>query len=89
VPAGNLVNASKAPLPLCPEEPATDLGTVLGPDGRMRPHGLLSSLNMLIETAGGFEYTSAERMKWMHEAGFLTARVEPLGDLHTAVRIPP
>src|SRR5262249_17538284 len=24
VPAGNLVNASKAPLPLCPEAPATD-----------------------------------------------------------------
>ena len=54
-------------------------------DGRMQPHGLLSSLNMLIETAGGFEYTSAECMKWMHEAGFLTTRVEPLGDLHTAV----
>ena len=28
---------------------------------RVRAHALLSSLNMLIETAGGFEYTAARR----------------------------
>ncbi len=32
--------------------------------------GLLMSLNMLIETPGGFDYTSADCMGWMKEAGF-------------------
>jgi O-methyltransferase domain/Dimerisation domain len=32
--------------------------------------GLLMSLNMLIETPGGFDYTSADCMRWMKEAGF-------------------
>jgi SAM-dependent methyltransferase len=54
-------------------------------DGRLQPHGLLSSLNMLIETAGGFEYTASECSEWMREAGFFAIRSESLGDLHTAV----
>jgi len=32
--------------------------------------GLLMSLNMLIETPGGFDYTGADCMGWMREAGF-------------------
>jgi len=32
--------------------------------------GLLMSLNMLIETPGGFDYTGADCMGWMKEAGF-------------------
>jgi hypothetical protein len=36
------------------------------------------SLNMLIETAGGFDYTGAECIGWMREAGFRAARVERL-----------
>jgi hypothetical protein len=52
---------------------------------RAEPHGLLSSLNMLIETAGGSEYTGAECMDWMQRAGFGETRIESLGDLHTAV----
>jgi hypothetical protein len=28
------------------------------------------SLNMLIETPGGFDYTGAECREWMREAGF-------------------
>jgi hypothetical protein len=40
--------------------------------------GLLMSLNMLIETPGGFDYTGAECSAWMKEAGFSTTRVEPL-----------
>ena len=46
---------------------------------------MLSSLNMLIETAGGFEYTAAECAAWMREVGFAETRIEPLGDVHTAV----
>jgi hypothetical protein len=48
-------------------------------------HGLLSSLNMLIETGGGFEYTGAECKAWMLEAGFQQSRVASAGDVHKAV----
>jgi hypothetical protein len=40
--------------------------------------GLLMSLNMLIETTGGFDYTGADCCRWMQEAGFSRTRVEPL-----------
>jgi hypothetical protein len=40
--------------------------------------GLLASLNMLIETPGGFDYTGADCIGWMKEAGFREARVEHL-----------
>ena len=52
---------------------------------RENAHALLSSLNMLIETAGGFEYTCAECAEWMRQAGFTNIRAEPLGDMHTAI----
>ena len=48
-------------------------------------HGLLSSLNMLIETAGGSEYTAAECTDWMRQVGFCEIRSESLGDMHRAV----
>lgn len=40
--------------------------------------GLLMSLNMLIETPGGFDYTGADCSMWMKEAGFSQTRVEHL-----------
>ena len=40
--------------------------------------GLMMSLNMLIETTGGFDYTGADCCAWMRDAGFRTTRVEPL-----------
>jgi hypothetical protein len=40
--------------------------------------GLLMSLNMLIETEGGFDYTGAECQQWMREVGFRDTRVEHL-----------
>ena len=40
--------------------------------------GLLMSLNMLIETYGGFDYTGANCQEWMREAGFSETRVEHL-----------
>ena len=36
------------------------------------------SLNMLIETPGGFDYTGADCAGWMRAAGFSSTRVEPL-----------
>jgi hypothetical protein len=41
--------------------------------------GLLMSLNMLIETRGGFDYTAADCASWMKEAGFSETRVQHLG----------
>jgi len=40
--------------------------------------GLLMSLNMLIETPGGFDYSGADCQGWMREAGFRDTRVEHL-----------
>lgn len=40
--------------------------------------GLLMSLNMLIETHGGFDYTGADCRGWMSEAGFRETYVEHL-----------
>ncbi len=40
--------------------------------------GLLMSLNMLIETPGGFDYTGADCIGWLKEAGFRETRVEHL-----------
>jgi len=40
--------------------------------------GLLMSLNMLIETEEGFDYTAADCMGWMTDAGFTTTHAEHL-----------
>jgi ketosteroid isomerase-like protein len=45
---------------------------------RRNAFGLLMSLNMLIETPGGFDYTGADCSRWMREAGFRETWVEHL-----------
>jgi hypothetical protein len=45
---------------------------------RQNAFGLLMSLNMLIETPAGFDYTGADCRGWMTEAGFREVRVEHL-----------
>jgi hypothetical protein len=45
---------------------------------RHNSFGLLMSLNMLIETTGGFDYTGADCCAWMREVGFSRTRVESL-----------
>jgi hypothetical protein len=47
-------------------------------DRRENVFGLLMSLNMLIETPAGYDYTGADCMGWMREVGFRDMRVEPL-----------
>jgi len=47
-------------------------------DRRQNAFGLLMSLNMLVETAGGFDYTGADCCGWLREAGFRETRVEHL-----------
>lgn len=39
---------------------------------------LMMSLNMLIETQGGFDFSGADCRRWMREAGFSRTRVEHL-----------
>jgi SAM-dependent methyltransferase len=47
-------------------------------DRKTNAFGLLMSLNMLIETHGGFDFTGADCRKWMKEAGFSRTKVEAL-----------
>jgi hypothetical protein len=46
---------------------------IIDNERRHRPHGLLASLNMLIDTPAGFEFTERECSDWMREAGFTTS----------------
>jgi len=52
--------------------------TIIDDDRSENAFGLLMSLNMLLETPGGFDYTGADCMGWMQEAGFHSTRVEHL-----------
>ena len=51
---------------------------IIDDDRRANAFGLLMSLNMLIETPGGFDYTGADCRGWMQEAGFRDSYVEHL-----------
>ncbi len=51
---------------------------IIDDDRRQNAFGLLMSLNMLIETPGGFDYTGADCRAWMHEAGFTKTYVQHL-----------
>jgi len=51
---------------------------IIDDDRSKNAFGLLMSLNMLIETPGGFDYTGADCSEWLSEAGFSEIRVEPL-----------
>jgi hypothetical protein len=51
---------------------------VIDDERRQNAFALLASLNMLIETRGGFTYTAADCAGWMREVGFREAYVEHL-----------
>lgn len=52
--------------------------TLIDDQRRESAFGLLMSLNMLIETRGGFDFTAADCMAWMRQAGFRETRTERL-----------
>lgn len=52
---------------------------------RRNAKALLSSLNMLVMTAGGFDFSAADCIGWMAEAGFRGMSVRPLTDDQTMV----
>lgn len=51
---------------------------IIDDDRSKNAFGLMMSLNMLIETPGGFDFTGADCQDWMREAGFSETRVEHL-----------
>lgn len=51
---------------------------IIDDDRSRNAFGLMMSLNMLIETPGGFDYSGADCIGWMQEAGFKECRVEHL-----------
>jgi hypothetical protein len=52
--------------------------SIIDDERRSNAFGLLMSLNMLIETEAGFDYTGGDCIGWMKDAGFREARVEHL-----------
>jgi hypothetical protein len=52
--------------------------SIIDDDRSHNAFGLLMSLNMLVETIDGFDYTGADCCSWMKEAGFRATRVEHL-----------
>jgi hypothetical protein len=52
--------------------------SIIDDDRRENAFGLLMSLNMLIETPGGFDYTAADCRGWMADAGFRQTYLEQL-----------
>ena len=52
--------------------------SIIDDDRSQNAFGLMMSLNMLIETPGGFDYTGQDCIAWMKEVGFREARVEHL-----------
>jgi hypothetical protein len=51
---------------------------IIDDDRKKNAFGLLMSLNMLIETPGGFDYSGADCTGWMRDAGFRETRVQHL-----------
>jgi predicted nicotinamide N-methyase len=51
---------------------------IIDDDRGKNAFGLMMSLNMLIETPGGFDYTGEDCQAWMREVGFSKTWVEPL-----------
>lgn len=51
---------------------------IIDDDRSQNAFGLLMSLNMLVETPGGFDYTGADCVEWLTEAGFVDCRIEHL-----------
>jgi hypothetical protein len=52
--------------------------SIIDDDRRANTFGLLMSVNMLIETQAGFDYTAADCRSWLADAGFRDSYAEPL-----------
>lgn len=61
-------------------------GTMIDEERREAALPLLMSLNMLLETPAGFDYTAGECIEWLHEAGFEGGEARPLPGPETMVQ---
>jgi O-methyltransferase domain len=52
--------------------------SIIDDDRKQNAFGLLMSLNMLIETQSGFDYTGADCIGWLKAAGFREGYVKHL-----------
>ena len=59
--------------------------TIIDDGRRTNAMGLLMSLKLRLETWGGFDYTGADCMGWIREAGFRAALAEPLTEKQSMV----
>lgn len=60
-------------------------GTLMDDRRRENEMALLMSLNMLVETPDGFDYTHGQCAEWLRDAGFTDPEVEPLPGPHSMV----
>ncbi|MCA1699611.1 MAG: acetylserotonin O-methyltransferase [Actinobacteria bacterium] len=62
--------------------------TLIDDDRRENTFSLLMSLNMLVESRGGFDFTGADCERWMRDAGFTETRVQHLvGPVSMAIAV--
>lgn len=59
--------------------------SIIDDERRENTFGLLMSLNMLIETPGGFDFTARDCAAWMTKAGFRSMRTEHLAGPNSMV----
>jgi len=59
--------------------------TLIDDERRSRSHALLQSLNMLLMTEGGFDFSADDCIGWLRATGFRQMRVEPLACEHWMV----
>lgn len=61
-------------------------GTMIDEERQEAVMPLLMSLNMLLETPEGFDYTAGECIEWLHDAGFEGGEARPLPGPETMVQ---
>jgi hypothetical protein len=81
--AGKRQLLAKAHAALPPNGALIVYDMMIDDERRQNAAGLLMSLNMLIETPGGFDYTGADCLGWLQEAGFRDTRVEHLSGAYS------
>ena len=75
---GQVAQLQKAFAALPPGGAVVVYEAIIDDDRSKNAFGLEMSLNMLIETPGGFDYSGADCIGWMRECGFRDCRVEHL-----------
>jgi precorrin-6B methylase 2 len=78
----HLIRSAHAALP--PGGALVAIEALIDDERRTNTHGLLMSLNMLIEFGDAFDYTGADFRRWCGEVGFRRFEVIPLAGASSA-----